>query len=113
MTGSPSGLVEIVTTVASEREAVQLAHALVEEGLAACVSLDEVRSIYRWQGESCDEREFRIVAKTTSARAEFVEARIGALHPYETPAIVRLPVLSANADYAAWVSSSVQPGESP
>ena len=104
-------LVEIVTTVATAEEALTIARALVEEGAAACVSLDDVRSIYRWQGETCDERETRLVVKTTAAAADRAEARIRELHPYDTPAIVRLAVEGANAAYAEWVREAVSGGD--
>jgi periplasmic divalent cation tolerance protein len=96
-------LVEIVTTVASEADARKLARGLVEARLAACVSLLPLRSVYRWEGEICDEAEVQLVAKTDFRRASLVEEWIRERHPYDTPAVLRLPILKANADYERWV----------
>lgn len=101
-------LVEIHTTVASRDEALELARRLVSSGLAACVNLFPVRSIYSWKGELCDEIEHQLVCKTLEACAADVEARLRELHPYETPAVLRVPVLRANDDYAAWVAECVR-----
>lgn len=101
-------LVEIVTTVATEPEAVHIAQALVRERLVACANLVRCRSIYRWNDAIADEPEVQLALKTVAARAADVERRLRELHPYETPAILRLPVLSANRDYAAWVADSAE-----
>ena len=101
-------LVEIVTTVATEAEAVELGRTLVDEGLVACVSLDPVRSLYRWRGELADEPEVRLALKTTASRADAAERRLRELHPYETPAILRLEIARANPDYAQWVEDGTR-----
>ena len=110
---APIELVEIVTTLATEAEALELARQLVEERWAACGNVGTARSVYRWQGRIHAELEFTLALKTTLGRAPGVEARLRDLHPYETPAILRLPVLAANPEYAAWVAECVSPeGES-
>jgi len=101
-------LVEIHTTVASQEDAVDLARRLIASGLVACVNLFPVRSIYPWKGELCDESEVQLVCKTLETRAAETEARLRELHPYETPAVLRMPVLRANEDYAAWVAECVR-----
>jgi periplasmic divalent cation tolerance protein len=100
--------VEIVTTVATDAQAVQLGRTLLAEGLVACASLDPVRSLYRWRGELADEPEVRLALKTTAARADAAAQRLRELHPYETPAILRLEIARANADYAAWVDDATR-----
>jgi periplasmic divalent cation tolerance protein len=106
MTHTPE-LVEIVTTVRTEAEAVALATALVRERLVACANLAACRSIYRWRGEIPDETEVQLALKTLASRAAAAEERLRELHPYETPAILRLPVAAASPSYAAWVAESV------
>jgi periplasmic divalent cation tolerance protein len=101
-------IVEVATTVSSEEEAATLARTLVEEGLAACVSFFPVRSLYRWKGELCDEQEVYLAIKTSGERVEELEARVREEHPYETPAVLRTPVLRADEAYAAWVVENVR-----
>jgi periplasmic divalent cation tolerance protein len=105
-----TALVEIVTTTANEEDASRLARVLVEERLAACGSWRPIRSVYRWKGELCDEREIELHLKTTAGAAPRAERRLQELHPYETPSILRVRFLAANDDYASWVRSHV--GES-
>lgn len=102
-------LVEVVTTVATELAAERLARTLVLERLAACANIVRCRSIYNWQGAVHDETEFMIHFKTPDGAATRLERRLREIHPYETPAILRMPVTVAEERYAAWVESSVDP----
>lgn len=111
MTQEP--LVEIVTTFATEGEALAAARCLVAERLAACGNVGAVRSVYRWQGRVQDEPEFTLALKTTAARAARAEARLREIHPYDTPAILRLAILAASPAYASWVAECVAPGDAP
>lgn len=95
-------LVEIVTTVATEEDAARIARELVETTAVACATFFPVRSIYTWKGATCDEVEHQIVCRVVEEGAGEVEHRLAELHPYETPAILRLPVLATNDAYAQW-----------
>jgi periplasmic divalent cation tolerance protein len=93
--------------------AARISTALVEAGLAACVTRTAaVRSTYSWQGTTCDEAEVLLTIKTLGERFEALEARIRALHPYELPEIIALPVVAGSAGYLDWVTqgSSGQAG---
>jgi len=103
-------LVEIVTTVGSEEDAARIARVLIEEKTFACASWKAVRSIYTWKGAVVDEGEIEITFKTLASSADRAERRLRALHPYETPAILRVPILRADPDYAEWVRSNVASG---
>ena len=102
-------LVEISTTVASEAEGVEMVRTLVEERLVACGNVLHCRSVYFWEGRVQDEPECVVLLKTRAARAATEERRLAELHPYSTPAILRLPVLAANRDYVAWVAATTTP----
>jgi periplasmic divalent cation tolerance protein len=103
-----ASLVEIVTTVSTEEHALRLARLLVEERLVACAHVTRVHSIYRWKGEIQDEPEHEIRMKTLSSLAPSVERRVAELHPYATPAILRMAVVRANDDYLTWLTESVR-----
>ena len=100
-------LVEILTTVANEEDAARISRALVEEKSFACASWRPVRSIYSWKGAIVDEGEIEITFKTLASRADHAERRLRSLHPYETPAILRVAILRADPDYADWVRANV------
>ena len=82
----------VYLTVSSEEEAVRLARVVLDEKLAACANLlGGIRSLYRWQGELCDEQEVAMVLKTTSFRVEELMDRLselGGFHSYQTPCIL-------------------------
>ena len=93
-----------------DRESAEkLATLLVEERLAACVSLVAgVTSIYRWQGSLHREPECLLIIKTTSARFEALRGRVRTLHPYQLPEIIALPVSHGDADYLQWLNESTR-----
>ena len=100
--------VVVLCTVPSAAEGVRVARALVEERLAACVSLVErVRSIYAWEGEVCDENECLLVIKTRAERFELLATRIVELHPYDVPEVIATPIVAGHAPYLQWVDESV------
>ena len=84
--------------------AARIARALVEERLVACANLvANVRSIYRWQGRVEDDSEVMLVLKTHADRVEALAERLRALHPYDVPELVVLPVAGGLAPYLDWV----------
>lgn len=97
----------ILATCATHDEAGRIAEALVTEQLAACVQLSPIESWYRWADKVEHQPETRLHIKTIAARAAQVEARIRALHSYELPEIVHIPIAGGSADYLGWIESSV------
>jgi periplasmic divalent cation tolerance protein len=99
----------VLTTFGSESDAARVARLLVEEKLAACVNVvGGVRSIYRWKDALCDEPEVLCVVKTTPELFERLRARLVALHPYEVPEVVALPVSGAHPPYLDWLTGSLR-----
>lgn len=97
----------VFTTTANEQQAGALAHSLVEAGLAACVHIHAIRSVYRWNGKVLDEPEWRLGIKTTAELYEAVEQHIKQRHSYETPEIVRVPIEDGSSEYLRWIEESV------
>jgi periplasmic divalent cation tolerance protein len=101
-------LVVLVTTPSPER-AAEIARALVEERLAACGNVvPGLRSIYRWEGKVQEDAEALLVLKTTRARFEALRDRVLALHPYEVPEVIALPVEAGSAPYLAWIAAETR-----
>lgn len=98
-------VIVVFSTFPTEDKAAEIARILVSEGLCACANLaPPVRSIYRWQGELCDERETLAIIKTTRERFDALRERLVALHPYEVPEVIALPVEAGHAPYLDWVA---------
>lgn len=96
--------VVILVTVPTEDVAASLAKTLVAEKLVACVNiLPGVRSIYAWQGKLCDEAELLCVLKTRRTLFPAVRDRVVAMHPYEVPEVVALPLIAGHGPYLAWL----------
>jgi periplasmic divalent cation tolerance protein len=86
--------------------AQQLADALVGEALAACVNrIPGIHSTYRWKGEVTTDAEELLLIKTTASRLEALKERVLALHPYELPELMAVPVEHGHAAYLDWVRS--------
>lgn len=99
----------VLTSFGSREKALEVAHVLVDEQLAACVNvLGEARSIYRWKGNIEEENEVLCLIKTTEAGLEALRERLVSLHPYEVPEVIALPVTSAHQPYLDWLISAVR-----
>ena len=101
----------VVLVTCPPDRAPELARALVGERLAACANiLPEVRSIYSWKGEFCDDGEALLVLKTRAERLEALRERVVALHPYEVPEVIALPIVGGHAPYLSWLAASTEDG---
>jgi periplasmic divalent cation tolerance protein len=93
----------VIFSTVPPAESERLARALVERRLAACVNITPVRSYYRWKGEFCCDEEHLLIVKTPKKGADKVIAGIKALHSYEVPEIIAVPVIAGHPPYLEWV----------
>jgi periplasmic divalent cation tolerance protein len=107
-------LVIVLTTLPASHDAAALAHALVDERLAACVNLlPPMVSCYRWEGRVHEDTERQLVIKTTRSRVGSLQHRLAALHPYDVPEFLVLPVLDSSKAYGTWLRQAVDAPLSP
>jgi periplasmic divalent cation tolerance protein len=100
----------VLTTLPDAATAQRIARALVETGHAACVNIGApVRSIYTWQGAIEEADEVPLAIKTTVAAYDALESALRALHPYELPEIIALPVDRGLPAYLQWVGDMTTP----
>lgn len=93
-----------LTTAPDAACAADLARALVESGLAACVQVvPGVRSLYRWKGAVQDDAELLLIVKTRTDRVDALAAAIRERHPYETPEFLSFPAERASQAYLSWL----------
>ena len=96
----------VLTTVASDEEAVKLVRELLERRLIACGTLfPGARSLYRWQGKVADEQEVVILLKTRSARLDSLRMAFTELHPYKVPELLAVPVEGGLDKYLEWINA--------
>lgn len=98
----------VLTTCADQASADQLARHLLEQRLAACVSLLPITSYYHWQGELQQEKEVQLVIKTSANQLHKLLEALTRHHSYEVPELVVLDASAAGA-YGAWLLNAVDP----
>lgn len=94
----------VLVTASSQAEATAIAQALVEARLAACVNVLPVQSIYTWQGAIHNEQEWQLLIKTDLNHLEALATKIQALHSYEVPELIALPILAGSQPYLQWIA---------
>src|SRR5438105_1890710 len=98
----------VLSTAGSEAEANQIARALVERRLAACVNvLPNIKSIYRWKEKIEESGEWLLVIKTTKTAFVQVRDAIQNLHSYELPECISLAIEDGGLEYLRWIEESL------
>jgi periplasmic divalent cation tolerance protein len=98
----------VLTTVSTAAQAESLARRIVEARLGACVQIDPLQSIYRWQGTVCNEPEYRLSIKTRHARLDELPRFIGEHHSYEPPEILQIPITAGSEKYLRWLGEETK-----
>ena len=96
-------LIAVLTTTGSREEAESIATQLVERKLAACVQVEEIRSVYAWDGVTQNDTEFRLLIKTAAERYPEVEAAVLEMHSYDLPAIYAFGIEYVYGPFGEWV----------
>jgi len=98
----------VFMTATNREEAVRIADLLVGARLAACVQLlPEIESVYRWEGKIERQSEVLLLAKTTKEKFGDLEREVRAIHSYETPEIVAVPIDQISEPYRKWLAQSL------
>jgi periplasmic divalent cation tolerance protein len=99
----------VYMTTGSIEEAQAIGSSLVKERLAACVNIiDQMTSIFDWEGKIDSAKETILIAKTTAERFDDLEKRVIELHSYDLPCIVALPVEKGHEPFLSWIDTSVK-----
>lgn len=96
----------VYSTFPNREEALSIASKLLEQKLIACANvLENVTSLYHWQGKAMQESECVMIAKTSaSSRAKAIKT-LEALHPCDLPCIVAFPITEGNPAFFGWVET--------
>ena len=99
----------LMSTCPDAATAERIARELVGASLVACVNVvPGLRSIYRWNGAVQADEEVLMILKTRADRLSEARERLVALHPYDVPEVVALPVVDGHHPYLQWVADSTR-----
>jgi periplasmic divalent cation tolerance protein len=97
----------VITTFENKSSAEKIAHLLIENKLAACVSLSKAESIYRWGGEKVHSKEIKMEIKTNKKNYNQLKKYLLDNHEFETPQIIKLSIADGATDYFNWIDESL------
>jgi len=98
----------IFVTTNSNKEAELIGNKLVEDKLVACVNvISNIRSIFRWKGEICDEAEVLMILKSVKDNLDEIIKKVKQLHSYEVPEVIAVPIIGGSQDYLNWLNKEI------
>lgn len=101
---SPTDFVLVYVTTANSEDAKKIGRAIVERKLAACANiLPQMDSIYSWKGKVCEDQEAVLILKTRRSLFKELMEKVRALHAYDCPCVLSLPIEDGNAPYLQWL----------
>lgn len=99
---------QVITTAGTKDDACRIARSLVEQRLAGCVQIvGPITSTYWWEDEINEDEEYMCLIKTRQNLFTTVEAAIKAVHPYDTPEILAMPVTAGSQNYLDWLNGAL------
>ena len=99
----------VYITTKDKDEAGRIGKELVKRRLAACVNIiDNMNSMYWWEGKIQDDQEVILIAKTKQSLVKKLIKKVKSIHSYSTPCIVSLPILDGNSDYLDWLKKETK-----
>ncbi len=97
-------IVVIYCTVPTKQLAKEITQVIMKHKLAACISMIEnVKSVFSWEGEICEEKEIMLMIKTRRANYGKIKLVIEDVHTYNVPEIIALPIVDCSEDYLKWL----------
>jgi len=109
LTRMDNDCIVVLVTVGSREEGERIASALVGEQLAACVNIvGPIESIYRWDDQVQRDQELLLIVKTRSALFGDLAARVTALHSYQTPEVIAMPISAGSQAYVDWLRGATR-----
>ena len=109
-----SDCIVVYITAPTVEDAQSLARSLVKEKLAACVNIiPGIQSIYQWNDAIETDQELLLICKSRTERFDSLKKRVQALHPYDVPEIISIPIQNGSEPYLNWVRDNTLPSSQP
>jgi periplasmic divalent cation tolerance protein len=99
----------IFTTCANKKQADTIARELVKSKLAACVNIvGNIKSVFWWQAKLDKTNEVLLIIKSKKSKFDKIAKLVRAIHSYEVPEIISLPITAGNKDYLEWLDANIR-----
>ncbi len=99
-------IVLVYTTFSNLEEARAISEELLNKKLIICVNIfPEVNSLYLWEGEIHNSYEIVTIMKSRSGQVDRIIKKIEAMHSYDQPAVIVIPIEKANKSFTNWVNN--------
>lgn len=96
-------------TCKNKEEAISIGKSLVESKLAGCINiLENMTSIYKWEGKLEVAEEVVLIAKTKDALLDEIISHVKQIHSYTTPCVLSIPIQNGNENYVKWLESGLK-----
>ncbi|MEM2928405.1 MAG: divalent-cation tolerance protein CutA [Nitrososphaerota archaeon] len=101
--------IQVFTTTEKREDAEKIAKSLIEKRLAGCIQIiGQISSIYWWKNKIETSQEWLCIIKSKRNLYEEIEKSIKEIHPYETPEIIAMPIISGSEDYLKWLDNELK-----
>lgn len=98
-----------MVTSANKEEAEKIARCLLDEKLIACANIiGPISSLFWWTGKVERTKEYIVLMKSRMDLFEKLSKRVKALHSYEVPEIIALPIVKGSRAYMKWLNNSLK-----
>ena len=99
----------VYITAGNREEAEKVGKALIEAKLAACVNIiDSMQSMFRWKGQVEKDSETVLIAKTRVGLVGKLNHKVAAVHSYDTPCVVAVPIIDGNPEFLQWIRDETE-----
>lgn len=94
----------VLVTVSGKKQAKKIADAVLDNNLAACVNVfPGIKSYFWWQGKKEKAQEILLIIKTKKGLFNKLAKTIKAIHPYDIPEIIAIPIIKGYKPYLDWI----------
>ena len=96
----------VITTESSRANALRIAKLIVQKKLAACVSIKQIFSIYKWNDDIEETKEFEITIKSKPEFKDYLIEFLNKISTYDVPQII-YKKYNSEMKYYDWINKTI------
>ena len=101
--------IQVFISCQDSGEAKKMVESLLADQIIACAQIiPTVESFYRWQGQIVNDRECLLMLKTRQQHFAAIKQRVRAMHSYDVPEIIAVPLVEGSTEYMKWIDEQTQ-----